>query len=159
MLETYNEYLKINKNINIEWIYNIIDHKAETEDIIYENKDIIIIPNYNWNRDNNNLHVLGIFKDKRLKSIRDLRNEHIEILEESIKNGKNIIKDKYNFDINNLIIYFHYHPTVWQLHIHFINKNYISDSYTLPRAQLASTVIENIKIDSEYYKKVKMELL
>lgn len=158
MLETYNDYLKIDKNIDKQWIFNIIDHKSESEDIIYENNDVIIIPDYKWNRDNKSLHVLGIYKDKSLFSIRELNNSHIKILEESIKDGKKIIEEKYGFDSNNLIIYFHYYPSVWQLHIHFMNNKYISESYSLPRAHLASTVIENLKIDSEYYRKVKLEI-
>ena len=68
----------------------------------------------------------------------------------------------YNINFNELLCFFHYHPSVWQLHIHFMNVSNTStkfNSYSLPRAHLVSSVIENIKMNSNYYKMVKLEVL
>jgi len=156
--ENYNDFKELNiEQIDKTWIYNIIDHKAESNDIIFENSDIIIIPDYKWDQNLKNLHILGIFKDKNLSCIRDLNGNMINILEDSIKNGKKIIKEKYN--IENLIIYFHYRPSVWQLHIHFMNaESNDKKSFSLPRAHLASTVIDNLKNDTDYYCKAILEV-
>jgi len=155
MGESYTDYLNLKIKDNLkekEWIYNIIDHLAESDDIIFEDTNIIIIPDYKWNKDKDDLHILGIFKDKKLRSIRDLNESHIEILSLSIQNGINIIKTKYNID--NLVIYFHYHPSVWQLHVHFMNTKCNSESRLIPRAHLAHILIQNLKIDTNYYKKI-----
>jgi hypothetical protein len=156
--ENYNDFKELNiEQIDKTWIYNIIDHKAESNDIIFENSDIIIIPDYKWDQNLKNLHILGIFKEKNLSCIRDLKGNMINILEDSIKNGKKIIKEKYN--IENLIIYFHYRPSVWQLHIHFMNaESNDKKSFSLPRAHLASTVIDNLKNDTDYYCKAILEV-
>jgi m7GpppX diphosphatase len=156
--ESYNDYLLLDvKNIDKTWIYNIIDHLNETENILFENNNVIYIPDYKWNNDIKNLHILGIFKDKSLYSIRELNGNHINMLENIIEDGKRIIKEKYKVD--NIIVYFHYHPSTWQLHIHFMNIESNSESYLLPRGHLASNIIQNLKIDSEYYSKVTLEVL
>jgi m7GpppX diphosphatase len=162
-LESYDDYLKLDvKSFDKTWIYNIIDHKKETDTIIFEDDNIIIIPDYKWSNNINELHILGIFKDKNLYSIRELTKNHINILQQSVDNGKNVIEQKYNINSNELLCFFHYHPSVWQLHIHFMNVSNTStkfSSYSLPRAHLVSSVIENIKINSNYYKIVKLEVL
>jgi len=162
-LESYDDYLKLDvKSFDKTWIYNIIDHKKESNTIIFEDDNIIIIPDYKWSNDINELHILGIFKDKNLYSIRELTNDHINILQQSVDNGKNMIEKKYNINFNELLCFFHYHPSVWQLHIHFMNVSNTStkfNSYSLPRAHLVSSVIENIKMNSNYYKMVKLEVL
>jgi m7GpppX diphosphatase len=157
--ESVKDYQLLNvQDTDKNWIYNIIDHKSESENIIYENDNLIFIPDYKWDNNIKNLHILGIFKNKNLNSIRDLNKDHIKILEECIIDGKKIIKEKYHID--NLIIYFHYRPSVWQLHIHFINIDTNNkDSFTLPRAHLVSNVIQNLKYDTNYYKNANLEVL
>jgi len=159
-LESYDDYKKLKvEDEDKVWAYNIIDHVAEKEKIIYEDKDIILIPDYKWNNSIDSLHILCFFKDKKLYSIRELTSEHISMLENSIINCKKCIKEKYNILEDNLLVFFHYHPSVWQLHIHFTNIKLISNSILIPRAHLVSQLIENLRIDSNYYKKVKLEVL
>jgi hypothetical protein len=159
-LESYDDYKKLKvEDSDKKWVYNILDHTAEKDRIIYEDDDIILIPDYKWNYNIDNLHILCFFKNKQLYSIRELTNKHIETLENSLKNCKKCIKEKYDIPEDNLLIYFHYHPSVWQLHIHFTNVRLINNSILIPRAHLVSQVIENLKIDSDYYKKVKLEVL
>ena len=159
IFESFEDYQLLNiQNTDKKWIHNIIDHKSESNDIIYENDNLIYIPDHKWDNNLKNLHILGIFKDKNLSSIRDLNKNHIEILEKCIIDGKKIINEKYGID--NLIIYFHYRPSVWQLHIHFINiETDNKDSFVLPRAHLGSTVIQNLKYDSSYYLNANLEVL
>jgi m7GpppX diphosphatase len=159
ILESYEDYQLLNvHNTDKNWIYNIIDHISESENIIYENDNLIFIPDYKWDNNIKNLHILGIFKNKNLNSIRDLNKDHIKMLEECIIDGKKIIKEKY--DIDNLIIYFHYRPSVWQLHIHFMNiETDKKDSFALPRAHLVTNVIQNLNYDTNYYKNANLEVL
>jgi 3D (Asp-Asp-Asp) domain-containing protein len=159
-IETYDEYKKLKvEDENKVWVYNIIDHIAEKERIIYEDQHIILIPDYKWNNSIDCLHILCFFKDKKLYSIRELVGNHIDILENSLKNCKKCIKDKYDVSEDSLLIFFHYHPSVWHLHLHFTNIKLINNSILIPRAHLVNQVIENLKIDSDYYKKVKLEVL
>ena len=66
----------------------------------------------------------------------------------------------YDFKLDNILTFFHYHPSTWQLHVHFMN---VSDkktrSATLPRAHSSSLVIQNLELIDDYYKKVNLEIL
>lgn len=161
-LETYDDYLKLAIKDNFkekEWIYNIIDHKAEQESIIFEDDNIIIIPDWKWNQNLRELHILGIYKDKSLRSIRDLDSSHIKMLKESIQMGCEVISKHYGFKLDNILTFFHYHPSTWQLHVHFMNGNdKKTRSATLPRAHLSSLVIQNLELIDDYYKKIKLEI-
>jgi len=162
-LETYDDYLKLDIKDNLkekQWIYNIIDHKAEKESIIFEDDNIIIIPDWKWNHNLRELHILGIYKDKRLRSIRDLDSSHLKMLKDSIQTGCHIISHHYGFKLDNILTFFHYHPSTWQLHVHFMNVfDKKTRSATLPRAHPSSLVIQNLELIDDYYKKIKLEVL
>ena len=84
----------------------------------------------------------------------------LEIAEKCKEDGLKIIEEKYKVKSNKIVIYFHYHPSTWRLHIHFQNINAISNrSMTLPRAHPLSLVIQNLKMDSDYYKKCLLEVV
>ena len=163
-LENYDDYLKLTNDpthkLNIKWTDDIIDGHRQNE-IISENQYMVFFPDYNWKDGNiNNLHMIGMIIDKKIKSIRHLSSEHIQILEKCKEDGLKIIEEKYKVKSNKIVIYFHYHPSTWRLHIHFQNINAISNiSMTLPRAHPLSLVIQNLKMDSDYYKKCLLEVV
>jgi hypothetical protein len=78
IFESFEDYQLLNiQNTDKKWIHNIIDHISESKDIILEDSNLIYIPDYKWDNNIKNLHILGIFKNKNLNSIRDLNKDHI----------------------------------------------------------------------------------
>ncbi len=73
----------IEKNqLNAQWVYNIIDGKSERERILLETDQFIILPDIMWDvKAIESLHVLGLVKSHDIHSIRDLKPEHIQMLE------------------------------------------------------------------------------
>jgi m7GpppX diphosphatase len=73
----------IEKNqLNAQWVYNIIDGKSEQERILLQTDQFIILPDIMWDgKSIESLHVLGLVKSHDIHSIRDLKSEHIPILE------------------------------------------------------------------------------
>jgi m7GpppX diphosphatase len=69
----------------LNWIFNILDGKAEQEDVMYrENGDdelkegFLVSPDLNWDRKTiEGLHVLGLVERRDIWSLRDLTKEHI----------------------------------------------------------------------------------
>ena len=155
--ENINNIIKADK----EWIYNIIDKVSEQDSIIYENNDIIMMPNLSWKNNNiKDLYLLVIFKDKNLYSVRTLNNKHIDMLERTRENIYNMLEIKYGLTKQNVMMYFHYKPSVWQLHLHVINiASQQIHNNKLPRSHLLNTVINNIKIKTDYYETVDLEYL
>lgn len=156
-LETYSMYkehvLPKAMNQNKDWMYNILDGKNEQEDIIYSDSDFVIIPDIKWDKhDINSLYLLVITQDRGLLSIRDLNNEHLELLKKIKKVSAEIVEKKYGFNESDLRMYFHYYPTFWHLHMHInlIKKRYPGAS--VDNCHLLDSVINNISLVSDYYK-------
>jgi diadenosine tetraphosphate (Ap4A) HIT family hydrolase len=154
--ESYEEYIKTlqqrdpNKD---KWIYNIIDGKSEQQLILYKDELCIIIPNYIWDSVNiDKLHILCLPTDINLRSIRSLTSEHIKLLEHMKNLTLETIKNKYGLDECYLKIFFHYEPSTYHLHIHFVNiLNYDSRS-SVEYSHELNNVIFNLTIYSQYYK-------
>ena len=158
--ETYEEYLETISKQNLlkdQWIYNIIDGLSEQNKILYQNNNIIIIPNYTWNENSpSKIHLLTIPKNKSIRCIRSLDSTHIDLLNEIKNKTIDIIKNKFGFEQNQLKIFVHYAPSTYHFHVHFaliINTDINSSveySYDL------STIIYNLEINSNYYKLAKL---
>ena len=161
-LDDYKDYLKfINIDIdkNCKWIYNIIDKNSNVNRILYENKNFVLIKQNKMIPNKiKTFHLLAFPKDKTIKSIRDLTNEHIPLLKEIVKKSKQYIKKNYNFEKDEIEANFHYPPTVLLLHIHFELTN--NKKFKKPLFEHSvNSVIENISIDPSYYKKIKIEIM
>jgi diadenosine tetraphosphate (Ap4A) HIT family hydrolase len=158
--ETYKEYLYfISKHDfkNEQWVYNILNGKSEIEKIRYRDEYIVILPNYTWDEiDLSKLYLLTFPIDKKLHSIRDLTGEHISLLEHIKKKTLELIKSIYNFDSNIIKIFFHYAPSTYHLHIHFVLISNIDVNSSIEYSHDLSTVITNLKIKSDYYKIIEM---
>lgn len=66
-------------------MYNILDHKSETERIVFEDSDpnigFILLPDLKWDgKTLETLYLVGIVHCKGLKSLRDLNDSHLPLL-------------------------------------------------------------------------------
>ena len=160
--ESYEEYIIFIKYRDSEkdrWIYNIIDGVAEQDKIIYKDSSIVIIPTYTWDSINiDKLHILCLPTDKSLRTIRDLRVKHVSMLEYMKKTTLQQIKEIYGLKEENLKIFFHYDPSTYHLHIHFINTENTEAWSSVEYSHDLDTVIFNLTMDSDYYKKIKLNI-
>lgn len=143
----YKKYIQPNVSYNNE--FNLLNKLCSTN-------NFVVIKDKKW-RDNNpnNLHILAICK-KNIKSIRDLSSRDVNMLETIKKTVTNYIYNEYNISSDKLNTYLHYYPNIWRLHIHFssINKSDIKkNELRAGVAHYIDDVINNLRIDSNYYKK------
>jgi diadenosine tetraphosphate (Ap4A) HIT family hydrolase len=160
--ETYSEYIdKITTRdpSKDQWIYNIIDGISEQSEIIYRDEKCICILSYTWSGKTdeiNKLHMLCFPIDKTLRCIRSLNSSHIDLLTHMKAKSLEVIKSKYNLDITDLKMFFHYDPSTYHLHIHFINVEHIETNSSVEYSHDLDSVIFNLGIDSDYYKKISL---
>lgn len=150
--ETYQEYLENNDFLKTSWLDNIIKNKAENEKIYYNNDEFLIIADYKWNRESNDdLYLLLIFKDDKLRSLRDFDDVNV------LKRAKSIIVkliSEYNIPESAICMYFHYRPSYFRAHIHILNISNSLRSFGIPTRNIfLDDAIKNLEIDTEYYKK------
>ncbi len=162
--ETYQEYLdKIatREPTKDQWVYNILDGASEQSDIIYRDDKCICIPSYTWtgktdSDDLDKLHVLCFPLDKSIRCIRSLDSSHIPLLTHMKAKSVEIIKTKYNLDITDLKMFFHYDPSTYHLHIHFVNVQHTEMNSSVEYSHELDSVIFNLELDSDYYKKINL---
>lgn len=153
--ETYQDYLKYISKRDIEkdrWIYNIIDGISEQDSILYRDELCIIIPTYMWDGKNiDKLHILCLPRDISLRSIRSLRYEHIPLLEHMKNATLNVIKNKYDIDEHYIKMFFHYEPSTYHLHIHFVNVAHHEARSSVEYSHELNNVMFNLSICDNYY--------
>jgi len=154
--ETYEEYLTSLKKRDPnkdKWIYNIIEGTSEQELILHRDESCIVIPTYMWDSVNiEKLHILCLPTDVTLRSIRSLTANHIPLLEHMKKVTLETIKAKYGVDECYLKMFFHYEPSTYHLHIHFINTANYEVRSSVEYSHEINNVIFNLSLYSQYYK-------
>jgi m7GpppX diphosphatase len=158
--ESYEEYLetisKRDKEID-RWIYNIIDGISEQHKILYKDEQCIVIPTYTWDSKNEKkLHVLCLPTDISLRSIRELSLKDVPLLEHMRNVTLQQIEQKYKLKEERIKMFFHYDPSTYHLHIHFINTSYTKTRSSVEYSHDLDSVIFNLKMDTDYYKKIKL---
>eukprot|EP01016_Furgasonia_blochmanni_P056520 TRINITY_DN9654_c0_g1_i2.p1 TRINITY_DN9654_c0_g1~~TRINITY_DN9654_c0_g1_i2.p1 ORF type:complete len:235 (+),score=58.63 TRINITY_DN9654_c0_g1_i2:64-768(+) len=149
---------------SLQWLYNILDKKAEAESIIYEETreglDFILLPDLSFQNpaELESLHVLGIVKNRNLRTIRDLSAEHIPLLTNLLEKSVQSIKEKYGIPKEKLRIFLHYPPTYYHLHVHFTHIAKGRQSFQVERCLDLETVIFNLQTSSDYYKNAPLNV-
>jgi m7GpppX diphosphatase len=158
--ETYQEYINMLEQRDESkdtWIYNIIDGLSEQENILYRDDKCIVVPSYIWDSKNiNTLHILCLPIDKNLRSIRSLDASHIPLLLHMRRVTLYIIKYMYNLEEEQLKMYFHYDPSTYHLHIHFVNLE-VDHGSSVEYSHDLDSVINNLYVFSDYYKVFKLK--
>lgn len=106
----------------------------------------------------NSLHWLAVVTDTTLRTLRDLRGKHIPMLISLYTQTCQKIHDDMGIPLDQIMAYVHYPPSVYQLHIHFKHPISPHISHDSIRIHPLITVINNLKIDSDYYAKSILQL-
>ena len=68
----------------------------------------------------------------------------------------NIIKQKYKIDEDYIKMFFHYEPSTYHLHIHFINVAHHDARSSVEYSHELHNVMFNLSICSDYYKRATL---
>ncbi|KRX23073.1 m7GpppX diphosphatase [Trichinella nelsoni] len=154
------QYIEKNK-LSLQWVQNVLDGTAESERIVYNDPDpevgFVLAPSLRWDgKDVNQLYLTAICRRQNLKSLRDLRAEHLPMLQNIFTKSTVTIEERYGVPVNRLCIFFHYQPTYYHLHIHFTHLREATAGTSVGRAHLYADVVDNLRSDSDYYAKRTM---
>ncbi len=166
--ETYDAYLikaEEMKGYHCRWIYDLIDGNVNQSNnqnkIYYSDDEFIVISPSDWvenKTDVKGIHLLAFPKDRNIRSLRDLTADHIPLLNRINDKVKTIIKDEYGINSDMIMVYLHYHPDVWLLHIHFVPLNDIIYNHSFEYSHSLDGIINNLILMPDYYKIVVMEV-
>ena len=92
-------FLESESAASLDWVYNVLDHKAETERIVYEDPDpetgFILTPDFKWSAKTlEDFYCLAIVHKRGIRSIRDLTPKHLPLLRKLLHDAPRAIKSK-----------------------------------------------------------------
>lgn len=149
----------------ISWVYNIIEGRKEQESILFKDADpetgFLLLPDSKWDRTTlSSLYLLVIVNRRDIRCLRDLRKQHLPLLEKIVKQVPIEVEKLFPGQIspNELRLYVHYLPTYYHFHVHVVHtQNQNAPGMTVGQSHLVSTIIENIdKFDENYYSKATL---
>ncbi|XP_069877923.1 m7GpppX diphosphatase-like [Dipodomys merriami] len=146
------------QSLSIQWVYNILDKKAEADRIVFENPDpsdgFVLIPDLKWNQQQlDDLYLIAICHRRGIKSLRDLTPEHLPMLRNILREGQEAILQRYQVKGDRLRVYLHYLPSYYHLHVHFTALGFEAPGSGVERAHLLAEVIENLECDPMHYQR------
>lgn len=135
-----------------QWIYEILDGTRESEQVILDTADFALIPDIDANTEHT-ANWLAVFKDRSLRSLRDLQGRHVPMLRTARDLCVARIVEHTGLPREQVMCYFHYLPSVFQLHMHVCAPY---GHYTTPdifKIHPVDNVISNLQIDGSFYRK------
>jgi hypothetical protein len=130
---------------NKQWIYEVLDGSRERDRVVYRDpvNRFVLLPCPDDGRGVSK-GFIAIIADRALRSLRDLRAEHVGLLED--------VRDECAKRLPPSFTHcsLHYHPSVYQLHMHFRDAQLVRWP-TEPRVFMLDTVLANLRADSEHY--------
>jgi hypothetical protein len=165
--ETKNDYNKISYpyinsilDKNTKWINDLVFNKSEESVVLFRNESFVICKDILWKDDSNSQFYILAIPTKQIKTIRDLTGSDIPLLEDIKYNCIQIAKS-YGISPDKLYLFFHYHPSYYQLHLHVCITEHPALETNYFRHYHLDSIINKLKIDPDYWKNatLKFELL
>ena len=164
-----------------QWIGNVLDGTQESEHIKLETDEFLLLPdtervNRYWgvntgkkvspkinNNNNSNentvmINWLAIVKDKGIRTLRDLRGEHIPMLERLRDQCISKVQEECGVNSDEIMVYLHYHPSVYHLHIHVAYPYMQHNHRDVYRIHSLNTVIDNLRLRGDYYEHARLQV-
>jgi hypothetical protein len=104
------------------------------------------------------VHWLAVLADTSLRTLRDLRGDHIAVLITLYTQACQKISEDTGIQADQIMAYIHYPPSVYQLHIHFKHPIGPHAAHDSLRIHSLVSVINNLRVDSDYYTKSILQL-
>ncbi|NWY02529.1 DCPS diphosphatase, partial [Nothoprocta ornata] len=141
-----------------QWVYNILEKKAEAERIVYENPDpqdgFVLLPDLKWNQSQlDDLYLIALVRRRDLMSLRDVTAEHLPLLRNILREGQAAIAGRFGVAASQLRVYLHYPPSYYHLHVHFTALGHEAPGCAVERAHLLADVLDNVARDGRHYQR------
>jgi len=140
---------------NTKWIHELTGNFSEESIVLFRNQEMVLCKDIVWKDSNpNQFYLLGI-PTKKIKTIRDLTQQDIPLLKNLKEKAIDIAK-QYGINKNKLYMFFHYHPSYYQLHLHVCITEHEALETKYFRHYYLDDVIAKLESDTDYWKKATL---
>ncbi|KAF9353180.1 hypothetical protein BGX26_009033 [Mortierella sp. AD094] len=147
----------------IQWVENILSGLKEKENVLFRDEDpetgFIILPDSKWDRRTlSSLYLLAISQRSDIRSLRDLKLEHLPMLKNIRDKVAAVVPQQFPGVAHDEVrMFVHYHPSYYHFHVHVTYVTAQVNGSTVGQSHLLDTIIDNIEnIDPEYYSKASL---
>ncbi|KAG8964723.1 hypothetical protein FRC00_001379 [Tulasnella sp. 408] len=115
----------VGRRLLLPRVLNILSHKTEFEKILYEDPSptdgFIVLPDFKWDCTTiSQLYLVALVHASDVKSLRDLRKCHINLLKSIRREVARVSMEKWGVGQDSLRLFVHYQPSYYHLHIHAV---------------------------------------
>jgi hypothetical protein len=136
-----------------QWIYKVISGEKEQDQVLHRSDSFVVLPDVETKNEFGVVNWIIIFTDNNLKSLRDLTSDNIKDLVEIQKCIEKLLPDEFQ----DAMMYFHYPPSVWQLHLHVSAPcNILRTTNSMQKVYFVQDIISSLKLNSNFYKLITM---
>ena len=137
------------------WVYAVLDGEKEVDLRVHEADGFMLQKDYKFNEgDIATLYCLAFPKQRDLRTVRDLTGAHLPLLKAIRDESLTAIESTFKVNRSKILSYFHYQPTFYHLHVHFVHVD-CSTRDTRDSVSLDG-VIANLEMLSDYYQRATM---
>jgi m7GpppX diphosphatase len=152
----------------LAWVYKILNLEKETERLLTMTEHFLMNTDPKWTThpdcastdraswykhpSTRDLYCLGLCIRRDVRSLRDLRAEHVTMLEDMLRTGRETIERVYGLTPEECRVYVHYPPQFYHFHVHYQALSALEVGCQTERAVLLEDVIDNIRRDSFHYR-------
>eukprot|EP00892_Ulva_mutabilis_P005212 jgi/Ulvmu1/3062/UM015_0102.1 len=139
------------------WVINILEKKKEADRMIFEDPDpakgFMLHPDLKWDRTQvDKLYCIALVHPRGIRSIRDLRPEHLPLLRNVLARGSDAIREQYGVPHEHLRVFVHYLPSYFHLHVHFMHMGKEATfGMATGKAHALQDVISSIEVCPDFY--------
>ena len=157
------------------WVREILSFRAEKERLLHADEHFVMNTDPKWTthpdcettdrkswRDHPSvvdLYCLGIYAKDDLRSLRDVRAEHLPALRALLHRGREVIERVYGVKAEEIRVYVHYPPQFYHFHVHYqaLSAKETTGS-SCERAILLEDIIDNVERDGDHYANANLSL-
>lgn len=91
---------------------DILSGKSEADKVLYDCSDFVILPDMKWDlKTLSALYLVAIVRDQAIKSLRDLRKGHLEMLKKVQAEAWRVVREKWGVRHGGVVFFVHYQPS------------------------------------------------
>lgn len=148
----------------LAWVRNILDRRQEADTIIFDDCDpqtgFMLQPTLHWNRVAvKELRVVGIAHRSDIRSLRDLRAEHLPLLEAMRERGVAALCLAFGLAPDAIQCFIHYLPSYFHFHVHYVHAANDAASSRIGHAVPLESAIDCLRLVPDFYARCTLPIL
>ncbi|KAJ7588136.1 scavenger mRNA decapping enzyme [Mycena floridula] len=140
------------------WVTGILAGRSEQDKLLFGSPDFVILPDMKWDLHTiESLYILAIARDTMIRSLRDLKEKHIELLKSIRQEAYKAVETQWGLGKGTLRMFIHYQPSYYHFHVHIVHADYeVGLGAAVGQAHLLDDVISLLEVDGDIFEKMTL---